>query len=263
MPSPHSFDVVKEGGIMLKQYVYHTLQFNHRSKVAYTLNGFIILLILLSVPVDVLESLRVGGLKWQKILLNLDLAMSFVFALEYLLRLWSCTEDPAYAHPVKGRLRYMLTPLMIIDFLAISPFFILGAGFLRMLRVFRILMLMRYTNAIQLMNNVVAEKKAELMICGAFILMLWVWSSFMIFRVEHAAQPLVFKNITDALWWSVVTFTTIGYGNIYPVTYIGKGIAAVTIALGLVLFAITTAVLTAGIIQEMKKFEETGQDPKI
>lgn len=83
----------------------------------------------------------------------------------------------------------------------------------------------------------------------------------MIFRVEHAAQPLVFHNITDALWWSVVTFTTIGYGNIYPVTYVGKGIAAVTVALGLILFAITTAVLTAGIVQEMKKYEEEDQTP--
>ena len=83
----------------------------------------------------------------------------------------------------------------------------------------------------------------------------------MIFRVEHAAQPLVFKNITDALWWSVVTFTTIGYGDIYPVTYIGKALAAVTVALGLVLFAITTAVLTAGIVQEMKKYEDQNQTP--
>ena len=95
--------------------------------------------------------------------------------MEYLLRLWSCTEEAEYARPIKGRLKYMLTPLMMIDLLAISTFFILGAGFLRMLRVFRILMLMRYTNAIQLMNTVISKKKSELLICGAFILMLWVW----------------------------------------------------------------------------------------
>ena len=245
----------------LKRYIYHTLQFNHRSKTAYILNGFIILLILLSVPVDVIESVGTADGRLLRATFHVDLCMSAVFLLEYLLRLWSCTEDLAYSHPIKGRLKYMLTPLMVIDLLAISPFFILGAGFLRMLRVFRILMLMRYTNAIQLMNTVIAEKKSELMICGAFILMLWVWSSFMIFRVEHTAQPLVFKNIIDALWWSVVTFTTIGYGNIYPVTYIGKGIAAFTVALGLVLFAITTAVLTAGIVQQMKKYEEQDQTP--
>ncbi|MBQ7908771.1 MAG: ion transporter [Elusimicrobiaceae bacterium] len=244
----------------IKRYIYHTLQFRYRSKVAYVLNGFIILLILLSVPVDVIESVGTNP-RWMRAVLHLDLWISLIFLAEYLLRLWTCSEDPRYAHPIKGRLKYMFTPLMLIDFFAISPFFILGAGFLRTLRVFRILMLMRYTNAIQLMNNVITEKKSELMICGAFILMLWVWSSFMIFRVEHAAQPLVFKNITDALWWSVVTFTTIGYGDIYPVTYIGKALAAVTVALGLVLFAITTAVLTAGIVQEMKKYEDQNQTP--
>lgn len=245
----------------LKNYVYHTLQFNRRTKTAYLLNGFIILLILVSVPIDVIESLDDVKPQLMHWVLHLDLWISIVFLIEYLLRLWSCTEEAEYARPIKGRLKYMLTPLMLIDLLAISPFFILGAGFLRMLRVFRILMLMRYTNAIQLMNTVVSKKKSELLICGAFILMLWVWSSFMIFRVEHAAQPLVFHNITDALWWSVVTFTTIGYGNIYPVTYVGKGIAAITVALGLILFAITTAILTAGIVQEMKKYEEEDRTP--
>ena len=155
----------------------------------------------------------------------------------------------------------MLTPLMIIDLLAISPFFILGAGYLRMLRVFRILMLMRYTNAIELINTVVSKKKSELMICGAFILMLWVWSAFMIYRVEHVAQPLVFRNMLDAMWWSVETFTTLGSGDFYPITYLGRAIAAVTVAAGLILFAITTAGLTAGIVQEIQRFEKRNKKP--
>ncbi len=245
----------------IKRAVYNTLQFNHRSKLTWGINIFIILLILLSVPVDVIESLGDADPRLQRAVLHLDLFMSAVFALEYVLRLWSCTADPQYARPLKGRLKYALTPLMIIDLLAISPFFILGAGYLRALRVFRILMLMRYTDAIQLMNTVVSQKKSELMICGAFILMLWVWSAFMIFRVEHAAQPHVFVNILDALWWSAETFTTLGYGDLYPVTPFGRMIAIVTVAMGLVLFAITTAVLTAGIVQEIQKFEKRKQKP--
>ena len=83
----------------------------------------------------------------------------------------------------------------------------------------------------------------------------------MIFRVEHAAQPHVFVNILDALWWSAETFTTLGYGDLYPVTPFGRMIAIVTVAMGLVLFAITTAVLTAGIVQEIQKFEKRKQKP--
>lgn len=247
--------------LKIKRYIYNTLQFNHRSRLTVAINTFIILLILLSVPIDVIESLGDAGPRLKRLVLHTDLFISAVFALEYALRVFSCTADPQYSRPIAGRIKYMLTPLMIIDLLAISPFFILGAGYLRMLRVFRILMLMRYTNAIQLINTVVSQKKAELMICGAFILMLWIWSSFMIYRVEHAAQPLVFQNMLDALWWSVVTFTTIGYGDIYPVTYMGKAIATVTVALGLILFAITTAVLTAGIMQQIQKFEQANKKP--
>lgn len=245
----------------LKKYVYNTLQFNNRSKMTVFVNAVIITLIVLSVPVDVVESLNDAGPRLSHIVRRLDVWMSIIFGAEYVLRVYSCTEDPEFSHPVKGRIKYMLTPLMLIDLFAISPFFLLGAGYLRMLRVFRILMLMRYTNAIQLVNSVVTQKRNELAICGAFILMLWIWSSFMVYRVEHVAQPLVFKNMLDALWWSVVTFTTIGYGNIYPVTYMGKAIAAITVALGLVLFAITTAVLTAGVFQELQKHKDEGKTP--
>ena len=247
----------------LKTYLYHALQFNNKSRVTLFLNTVIIACILLSVPIDVLEEVQDVHPILKRWALHLDLLISYIFALEYALRLLVCTENPAFSHPIKGRLKYMFTPLMLIDLFAISPFFIMGNGVLRTLRVFRILMLMRYTNAIELMNKVVAEKKKELLVCGAFILMLWVWSAFMIFRVEHLAQPDVFKNMADALWWSAVTFTTVGYGDIYPVTFFGRVIAVITVALGLILFAITTAVLTAGIIEELKKWEQKGEPPSV
>lgn len=246
-----------------KHYLYNVLQFNNRSKVTVALNALIITLILLSVPVDVIESVGDVSPAVKRFIYHLDFAMSIVFALEYALRVITCTEDPRFKRPIIGRLKYMCTPLMLMDLFAISPFFILGSGMVRMLRVFRILMLMRYTNAIQLMNTVVNEKKSELAICGAFILMLWVWSSFMIYRVEHLAQPDVFKNMLDALWWSLETFTTLGYGDMVPITLFGRVITAITVAMGLVLFAITTAVLTAGIIQELQKFEHKANKPQV
>lgn len=247
----------------IKAKVYHTLQFNNTSKATVAINTLIITCIILSIPIDVFESLPDTSFLVKRWVLRADLIISILFAFEYILRVLTCTEDPRYQQPIMGRLKYMCTPLMLIDLFAICPFFAFGNGLLRVLRVFRILMLMRYTNAIELMNNVIAQKKKELSICGAFILMLWVWSSFMIFRAEHIAQPAVFRNMGDALWWSAMTFTTVGYGDIYPVTLFGRAIAVITVAMGLVLFAITTAVLTAGILQEIKKWEHKKDQPQL
>lgn len=248
----------------LKTYIFHTLEFNHKSKITFAVNTLIITLILLSVPIDVIESVDDIAGPVRRLAFKADLIISWVFAAEYALRVLSCTADPRYARPIAGRLKYMCTPLMLIDLFAISPFYIFGAGPLRILRIFRIFMLMRYTNAIQLLNRVVSEKKKELAVCAAFILMLWIWSSFMIYRVEHIAQPDTFRNMLDAFWWSAITFTTLGYGDIYPITFFGRVIAVTTAVLGLILFAITTAVLTAGIIQELKQWDEQGkQEPQV
>lgn len=244
-------------------YLYNILQFNYPSKVTWAINAVIITLILLSVPVDVIENVGDISPQLKRLAYHIDLGMSIVFALEYVLRVLTCTQDPRFAHPILGRIKYMLTPLMIIDLFAISPFFILGHGLVRLLRVFRIFMLMRYTNAIQLMNNVVSEKKNELAICGAFLLMLWVWSAFMIFRVEHPAQPEAFKNMLDAMWWSMQTFTTLGYGDLIAVTLPGKIITGITVAMGLILFAVVTAVMTGGVVQEFQKYEHKKDKPQI
>lgn len=247
----------------IKTYLYHILQFNNRSKITWGINTLIITCILLSVPIDMAESVSDVTPWVKRLALHADAVITFIFALEYALRLITCTENPRFSAPISGRIKYMFTPLMIIDLLAISPFFIFGTGAVRLMRVFRILMLMRYTNAISLMNNVVQEKKNELSVCGAFVLMMWVWSAFMIYRVEHPAQPDVFKNMLDSLWWSLETFTTIGYGDLIPITIAGRLITGITVAMGLVLFAVITAILTAGIIQEIKKWEGNGENPKL
>lgn len=249
------------GGNRGRKYIYDILQFNYPSKVTWTINAVIVTLILLSVPVDMIESVGDVSPRLKRLAYRADLVMSLIFAVEYILRVLTCTEDPHFAKPIAGRIKYMLTPLMLIDLFAISPFFILGSGLVRALRVFRIFMLMRYTNAIQLVNNVVSEKKNELAVCGAFLLMLWIWSSFMIFRVEHPAQPEAFKNMMDAMWWSMQTFTTLGYGDLIAVTLPGKVITGITVSMGLILFAVVTAVMTGGIVQEFQKYEAKKKTP--
>ena len=114
-------------------------------------------------------------------------------------------------------------------------------------------MLVRYTKAVQVIEAVARNKAKELLIILGFFAMLWGWSAMLIFRFEHPIQPQVFSNLFDALWWSAGTFTTIGYGDMIPATIGGKIVAVVTMIAGPILFGISAAVLTSGLIERLRK----------
>lgn len=236
---------------MGKKYIYDLLT---RNKGGYSaaVNWVIIALILLSVPLDAFEGYSKTAPALKQFIIGLDFFISIIFAFEYALRLYSCTENPKYSRPVIGRIKYALTPLMLLDLLAMPPYILLGYGYLRALRAFRILMLARYTKAVQVIEAVIRNKSQELLIILGFFIMLWGWSAMLIFRFENPVQPKIFANLFDALWWSVGTFTTIGYGDMIPITLGGKIIAIITMICGPVLFGLSAAVLTSGIIERLK-----------
>lgn len=234
-----------------KKYIYNSITKND-GKYSNVINWVIILLILLSVPLDAFESYLGTPVAIKKFIIILDFLISIIFAFEYILRLYSCTENPKYARPFIGRIKYALTPLMLLDLLAMPPYIMLGYGYLRALRAFRILMLARYTKAVQVIEAVIRNKAQELLIISGFFIMLWAWSAMMIFRFENPVQPQIFRNLFDALWWSVGTFTTIGYGDMVPITLGGKIIAIITMICGPILFGLSAAVLTSGIIERLK-----------
>ena len=146
---------------MNKKYLYNLLAKN-RGEYSAIINWLIILLILLSVPLDGFETYSATPTAIKKFIISLDFFISIIFALEYILRLYSCTENPKYAHPFVGRIKYALTPLMLLDLLAMPPYIMLGYGYLRALRAFRILMLARYTKAVQVIEAVIRNKAQEL-----------------------------------------------------------------------------------------------------
>lgn len=238
--------------------VYAFVDFSRRTSKSLFFNGLIVFLILISVPLTVLESfsdLPSGLLIFAH---TADLVISFIFLIEYFLRLYTAPLEAArYAQPFWGRVRYACTPLMIIDLMAIFPAFVIGSNLLKFLRVFRVLKLARYSDAVNILTRVLQKRRFELLMSVSFVLMLWVWSSFLIYRFEHVAQPLVFQNMLDALWWSAVTFTTVGYGDIYPITWAGRAVAVVTIFLGIAMFSLVTSVLSASIVTEIKKDTNT------
>ena len=178
-----------------------------------------------------------------------------IFTVEYLGRLWAATEHPDYTHPVWGRLRYAVSPYMIIDLLAILPFF-LGAIIdlrflraLRLLRFLRLLKLTRYSESMQLFARALRLKREELVITSIVgVILLLVASSGMYFA-ERTAQPETFSSIPAALWWGVITLTTVGYGDVTPVTPLGQVLGAMVAVVGIGLFALPASILASGFIE--------------
>ena len=177
-----------------------------------------------------------------------------VFTAEYILRIGLCTGRPEFNRPFMGRVRYALTPMALVDLLAILPFYLpmlipLDLRFLRtlrLLRIIRIVKLGRYSSALNVLQSVLSRKRAELGICIFVISILLVLVSGLMFAVEHQAQPETFSSIPATLWWGIATMTTVGYGDIYPVTAMGKILAGMMALLGVGLFALPAGILAGG-----------------
>lgn len=193
-----------------------------------------------------------------------------VFTIEYLLRLWSCVENPKYGSGVFGRVRHAMRPLSVIDFLAVAPFYLpfLGVDLrvfraFRLVRIARIAKLGRYSKAIRLIGVVLVEKKEEMFTTIALMLGLLLVASTLMYFVERDVQPDAFGNIPQAMWWGVSMLTTVGYGDVYPITPLGKLLGAVIAIMGVGMFALPTGILGAGFVEELQnaRSEREGKCP--
>jgi voltage-gated potassium channel len=233
------------------------------------LNIFIMGLILLNVAAVVLETVDWVYAAYFPLFQAFEIFSVAVFTIEYLLRIWSCTEDPRYENPLWGRLRFLIMPLALVDLLAILPFYLPFAFDLRFLRamrlfrLFRILKLARYSDSMQTFADVLRLKKEELLLMFFAIMILLVISSSLMYEAEHDAQPEAFASIPAAMWWGIVTLTTVGYGDIYPVTDWGRFIGSVVVILGIGLFALPTGVLASGFAEVLAKSKEEQKMRKI
>jgi voltage-gated potassium channel len=223
----------------------------------------ILSLIFLNVVALILETVepihRISPLAF-KIFEDVSIA---VFTVEYLLRLWCCTAIPRFSHPLYGRLRYVISPLAIVDLVAILPFFLPLLGLdmrfvraIRLLRIFRVIKLARYSSALRLLGRVLVGKKEELASIFFVLIILLVLSSSLMYFVEHEAQPAAFPSIPATMWWGIITLTTVGYGDTFPITGLGQSIAAVIAILGIGMFALPAGILGAGFVEELQKKRE-------
>ncbi len=181
----------------------------------------------------------------------------FIFSIEYILRLW--TSD--LLHPDKSRpvamLKYIFSFMAIVDLLSILPFFLSMflpmstrvLDTLRIIRLLRVFKLHRYTSALSSMQKVLKRKAKLLTSSVSVIFVLIMITSIIIYNIESDAQPEVFINAFSGFWWSVATFTTVGYGDIVPVTTIGKLFSSVIAFLGVGLVAVPTGIISAGFVE--------------
>ena len=185
------------------------------------------------------------------------------FTIEYGMRLWTATYKYPTMSSTKARIRYMFTFMAMIDLLAILPFYLpfilpIDLRVLRMVRIVRLLRIFkvnRYTNALHVIGSILKEKASQLTSSLLIVLILMIISSVLMYNVENAAQPDKFENAFSGLWWSVATFTTVGYGDIYPITVIGKILSGVIAILGIGLVAVPTGIISAGFIEHVNKKE--------
>ncbi len=181
-----------------------------------------------------------------------------VFTVEYLIRVSACTSDKKYSHSILGRLKFMLTPMALIDLFAILPFYLSffmvdlrAIRVLRMIRIFRVAKLARYSQSMQLFGTVFHKKREELILVAIFMFFIIIFSSSIMYYAEHHSQPDVYKDIPSTMWWAVVTLTTVGYGDVTPITSIGKTVAALIAITGIAMFAIPAGILGAAFVEEL------------
>ena len=226
-------------------------------------DGLILSLILLNVAAIILETVDPLHDRYALWFDSFEILSVVAFTVEYLLRLWSCTVHPKYASPLSGRWRFARSPMAVIDLLAFLPFYLTLGGmdlrFLRLLRIFRIFRvakLFRYLEALQTFGRVIRAKREELVVTLMILLILLVFSSTLVYYAEHEMQPEVFSSIPAAMWWGIATLTTVGYGDVYPVTPLGRLLAAFITVLGIGMFALPTGIIGSGFVEELQKKRE-------
>jgi len=221
---------------------------------------FIMSLILVNVIMVILGTVKALATQYTVFFKLFEVISIAIFTIEYLLRLWSSTVNEQFKEPIRGRIRFALTPLSLVDLVAILPFYLPMVfpcdlrfiRIVRLLRIFRIFKIGRYSQAMKTFALVIKKKKEELFITVFAVLILLVISSSLMYFVENEAQPEVFSSIPAAMWWGVATLTTVGYGDVYPITGFGKFLGAIIALLGIGLFALPAGVIASGFIEEIQ-----------
>ncbi|GAB2559482.1 ion transporter [Spirosoma areae] len=252
----------------LRKSLYRILETSagKRRGISLLFNVVLIIIITLNAIAIVLHTVPDYNKQFAQLFLDFELFSVIFFSIEYVLRVWVCVENDKYQHPVWGRVRYIISTNALIDLLAIFPFYFslfatdLGVvRILRLFRIFRLFRISRYSQAFRMIQHVVAEKKEELILSTTLVIFMLIIISSVMYYVEHPAQPGKFSSIPATMWWGVTAMTTVGYGDIHPITPLGKFLGGISAIMGIGLFALPTGILVSGFNEHIRSRKEPTQ----
>lgn len=210
-------------------------------------------IIVLNILAIVLDSVAAYQRQYHTIFVQFEFFSVCFFTVEYFARLYAIVENPKFSDPIQGRLKYSLTAIAIIDLLAFLPFYLIFLPLdLRFLRIFRLMALFRmfkiarYMHALKIFRKVLIDRKEQLVLSFLFILFILVIISFVMYYAERDAQPTVFSSIPASMWWGIATLTTVGYGDMVPITSLGKFLGGLFAIAGVGLLALPAGILSSG-----------------
>lgn len=255
----------------MRQFVFRVLETaKDDDKTSRAVDIALMTLIAASVIAIILESVPAIEARFRAELYWFEVITVAVFSVEYLLRVWSAVEMDKRQpmHPVYARIRYMVSFHAIVDLLAILPFYVLTFGafgtvdmrFLRAFRLLRVLKLTRYSAAMNMLIVTITENGRALLASFLILVTVMLLAASGMYYFERAAQPVAFGSIPAAMWWAFSTLTTVGYGDVTPVTNGGKVFGALITVIGIGMVALPTSILASGYSQQLKIRERKYQN---
>ncbi|MGB3404464.1 MAG: ion transporter [Microcoleaceae cyanobacterium] len=255
----------------LQRKLFLTLEVAHPdNRFSHIFDYFFVGLILLNVIVVCLETVDSIQAQYRILFYRFEFFSIVFFTVEYFLRLWCCTISHKYRHPVWGRIRYIFSPLALMDLIVVLPFYlsvpITDLRFARSLRLFqflRFLKLTRYFKSLKMLGKVLVNRQEELISTVISVVVLLLFSGSLIYFAEHEAQPEQFPHIPAAMWWAVVTLTTVGYGDVYPVTIMGRILGGIVALLGVGIVALPAGIVATSFAEVLEKKKEKQQQLQV
>jgi voltage-gated potassium channel len=247
---------------MIKNAIYRlVVKGSHGSRINLVFDYSIMILILLNVVAIVLESVPSIQSSIGRYLTGFEIFSVVIFTIEYLLRIYVSDLTHPSDRKIKSIFKFIFSTYGLIDLAAVAPFYLpflirVDLRFLRILRLMRFLRVLkinRYNRSLNLIWKVIKEKRTEFAITLFITFIILLISSFLMFYIEGEVQPDKFPNIIACLWWAVATLTTIGYGDVYPVTAMGKFISGLIAIIGIGLVALPAGLVTAGFMEKIGK----------
>lgn len=230
-----------------------------RRGISLVFNIVLITIITLNAVAIVLHTVPAYNQKYAWLFQDFELFSVVFFTVEYAFRVWVCVENERYQQEFRGRLRYVLSTSAIIDLLAILPFYVslfatdlAIVRILRLFRIFRLFRISKYSHAYRMILAVIRDKKEELVLSLIMIIFMLIIISSVMYYVEHPAQPQAFSSIPATMWWGINAMATVGYGDIHPITPLGKLLGGISAILGIALFALPTGILVSGFTEHIR-----------